>query len=81
MNINILYEIINFHNINSYPTLENSLSGAVKLTKNTDIDKYRYFGYGIGFDWHGFYPRPSGGTGRNERNFAVDMSLSVHANN
>ena len=50
MNINILYEIINFHNINSYPTLENSLSGAVKLTKNADIDKYRYFGYGIGFD-------------------------------
>ena len=25
----------------------NSLFGAVKLTKNTDPDKYRYSGYGI----------------------------------
>ena len=31
-------------------TLENCLFGSVKLTKNADIDKYRYFGYGIGFD-------------------------------
>ena len=26
------------------------MSGAVKLTKNTDPDKYFYSGYGIGFD-------------------------------
>ena len=32
------------------PTLENYVFGAVKLTKNADIDKYGYFGYGIGFD-------------------------------
>ena len=30
-------------------TLGNSLFGAVKLTKNTAIDKYSYSGYGIGF--------------------------------
>ena len=30
-------------------TLENCLFGAVKLTKNTDIDNYTYTGYGIGF--------------------------------
>ena len=27
--------------------------GVVKLTKNADIDKYGYSGYGIGFDRHG----------------------------
>ena len=34
----------------SNPTLKNCLFGAVTLTKNTDIDKNRYSGYGIGFD-------------------------------
>ena len=33
---------------NNYPTLQNCLFGAVSLTKNADIDKYRYSGYGIG---------------------------------
>ena len=31
-------------------TLNNCLSGSVKLTENTDPDKYKYSGYGIGFD-------------------------------
>ena len=30
--------------------LKNGLFGAVTLTKNADIDKYGYSGYGIGFD-------------------------------
>ena len=29
------------------PTLKNCLFGAVTLSKNADIDKYGYFGYGI----------------------------------
>ena len=29
--------------------------GAVKLTKNADIDKYGYSGYGIGFDRRGIF--------------------------
>ena len=33
----------------SYPPLENCLFGAVSLTKNVDIDKYKYSGYGIWF--------------------------------
>ena len=33
--------------------LVNSLFGAVKLVKNADFDKYKYFGYGIGFSTHG----------------------------
>ena len=30
-------------------TLGNSLFGAVKLTKNSDFDKYKYSEYGIGW--------------------------------
>ena len=45
--------------------MTNALFGAVKLTKNADINKYKYSGYGIGFDGHGFYSHPSGNTGRN----------------
>ena len=51
--------------------------GAVSLTKNADIDKYKYSGYGIGFDRHGFFSHPSGGTGRNVIIFGVDMNLST----
>ena len=31
-------------------TLNNCLFGSVKLTKNADLDKYKYSRYGIGFD-------------------------------
>ena len=58
-NIYIIYEISNNNNNNSnYPTLKNQLLGAVSLTKNANIDKYNYFGYGIGFDGHGSYSHP-----------------------
>ena len=49
VNIYIVYGITEKNRISSYPTLENCFFGAVKLTKNTDIDKYKYSGYGIGF--------------------------------
>ena len=55
VNIYIVYEITNSFNVSSYPTLENCLFGSAKLTKNADIDKYRYSGYGIGFDRKGFF--------------------------
>ena len=35
-----------------YPALKNSLFSTVKLIKNADIEKYKYSGYGIGFDRH-----------------------------
>ena len=38
-------------NMSSYPTIENCLFGAGKLTKhNNDVDRHKYSGYGIGFD-------------------------------
>ena len=50
VNIYILYGLSasSFHT--SDPTLKNCLFGAVTLTKNADVDKYGYSGYGIGFD-------------------------------
>ena len=66
---------------NSDPTLKNCLFGAVTLTKNTDIDKYRYSGYGIGFDRRSSFSFPGGGFGQNVLIFGVDMSFSVHIDN
>ena len=81
VNVYIVYEITNNFNVSSYPTLENCLFGAVELTKNADIDKYRYSNYGIRFDRKGFFSHPSGGTGRNVIIFGVDMSSSIKIDN
>ena len=55
VNIYIVYGLKKSENISSYPTLENCLFGAVKLTKHADIDYYKYSRYGIGFDRKGFF--------------------------
>ena len=47
VNIYIVYEISKSINISNYLTLGRYLFGAVTLTKNADIDKYKYSGYGI----------------------------------
>ena len=64
----------------NYPTLENCLFGFVKLTKNADIDKYRYSGYGIGFDRNTSF---SFGNEicKNVIIFGVDMSSSTKIDN
>ena len=74
VNIYIVYEISKSINISDYPTLENCLFGAVSLTRNADIDKYKYFGYGIGFDRHGSFSSPGIGLGRNVIIFGVNMN-------
>ena len=50
------------------------------MTKIVDIDRYKYSGYGIGFDRKG---KISAGNGfdRNCIIFGVDMSSSVHVDN
>ena len=55
--------------------------GAVILPKNDDIDKYKYFEYGIAFDRHEFFSHPGGGTGRNVIIFGIDMSSSTKIDN
>ena len=80
MNIYIVYDVKS--NLNNFdPTLQNCLFGAVKLTKNSDIDKYEYAGYGIGFDSKGTFLHTNGGTGVYVPVFGADMSFSAHANN
>ena len=50
------------------------------MTKNNDIDKYKYTGYGIGFERKGTFSVGSG-FGRNCIIFGVDMSSSLHVDN
>ena len=80
VNIYIVYELNKFYS-KTTPTLVNCLFGAVSLTKNADIEKYRYSGYEIGFDRGGLYLLPSGRFGRNVIILGVDMSSSVHVDN
>ena len=82
VNIYIVYEINKKDNtIISDPTLENCVFGAVTLTKNTDIDRYGYSDYGIGFDRKGSFSFSGGGYGENVLIFGVDMSFSTHIDN
>ena len=51
VNIYIVYELSASSSHSDDPTLGNCLFGTVTLTENPDgIDKYRYSGYGIGFE-------------------------------
>ena len=43
------------HRYDDYSTLGNCLVRTVKLTKNVNIDKYKYSGYGIVFDKRGTF--------------------------
>ena len=79
VNIYIVYEINKTDNTTiSNLALENCLFGAVTLTKNADIDKYGYSGYGIGFDRRSRFSFSGGGFGQNVIIFGVDMSFSTH---
>ena len=50
VNIYMVYELAASSSHDSDPTIKNCLFGAVTLTKNADIEKYKYSGYGIAFD-------------------------------
>ena len=81
VNIYIVYELgaSSSHIID--PTLKNCLFSAVTLTKNADIDKYSYSGYGIVFDRRSSYSFLGGRFGQNIIIFEVDMSFSAHIDN
>ena len=51
------------------------------MTRNADIEKYGYSGYGIGFDRRSSFSFPGGGFGQNVLIFGVDMSSSAHIDN
>ena len=81
VNIYVVYELCASSSQSDDPTLKNCLFGAVRLTKNANIDKYRYSGYGIEFDRKSSFSFPSGEFGQNVIIFGVDMSSSVHVGN
>ena len=81
VNIYIVYELDAPSPHKDDPTLKNLLFGAVWLTKNADIDKYGYSGYGIEFDRKSSFSFPGGGFGQNVIIFGADMSSSFHVDN
>ena len=81
VNIYIVYELGASSSSNSDPAMKNCLFNAVTLTKNADIDKYRYSGYGIGFDRKSNCSFPGGGCGQNVIVLGLDMNLSIHVDN
>ena len=73
VNIYIVYELgASSSNVND-PTIKNCLFGAITLTKNADIEKYKYSGYGIGFGRRSSLLFPSGGFGQNVLIFGADI--------
>ena len=80
-NVYIVYELGASSSNDSDPTLKNCLFGAVTLTKNADIEKYGYSGYGTGLDRRSSLSFPGGGFGLNLLIFGVDMSSSAHIDN
>ena len=77
----IVYELDASSSNDNDPTLKNSLFGSVTLTKNKDVEKYGYSGYGTGFDRRGRFSFPGGGFGQNVIIFGVDMSSSIQIDN
>ena len=81
VSIYIVYELGASSSYVSDPTLKNCLFGAVTLTKNADIEKYKYSGYGIGFDRRSSFSFTGGGFGQNVLIFGVHMSNTIHIDN
>ena len=68
-------------NLNTDFTLGDCLYRSVKLTKNADLDKCKYTGYGIRFDFHSGFLFTDGRYGKNAIAFGAQISLSVHVDN
>ena len=81
VNIYIVYELGASSSKDNDPTLKNCLFGAVTLTKDGDIEKYSYTGYGIGFDRRSSFSIPGGGFGQNIIIFGLDTSSSTKTDN
>ena len=81
VNIYIVYELGASSFYSNDLTLKNCLFGAVALTKNADVDKYRYSGCANGFDRKSSFSFPGGKFGQNVLIFGAYMSSSAHINN
>ena len=59
----------------------NCLFGSIKVTKNSNLDKYKYTGYGIGYGSHSEFFFTDGSFGKNFIIFGAHVSSSVHVDN
>ena len=76
INLYILFEIKSWrHYFDNGFTLRNS------LTKNTDLDKRSYSGYGILFGVRGTFSLPNESFGKNVIIIGAGISSSVHVDN
>ena len=73
VNLFVIYELNRW--------LKDCLFGNVKITKNTDPDKYSYSGYEIGSNSCSIFSIPNIHCGKNAIIFGVDVSSSVHIDN
>ena len=62
-------------------TLSNCWYGLAGLPNNGDPDKYKYSGYGTGFDSWSVLSLTDGSMGKKVTIFGADMSLSVYIDN
>ena len=60
--------------------MTNATFGAVKLTKNANIDKYKYSGYGIRLDGSGYFSIGNE-LGKNVIILGADLSSSTNLDN
>ena len=88
VNIYIVYKLYPITSRDTTFTIQNTLFGAMQITKNADTSKYNYKGYGISFGESEEFThvRKRGNfnntaMARNVRIFGVDMSFTKHANN
>ena len=90
-NISVPRKVINLYvsyilnpslrNLNTDFKLTNCLFGSVKLTKNVDLDKYKYSGYVIAFHSRSEFAFKDRSLRKNVILFGIDMSSSVHIDN
>ena len=62
-------------------TVQNTLFGGIKLTKNTDTIKYKCKEFGICFDEGGMFSMGNITDGRNVLIFGVHENSVIHSNN
>ena len=62
-------------------TIQNALVGAVNVTKNADISKNKYEGYGLCFDEGSTFSKGNINNGRNVLIFGVHESSLTHIDN
>ena len=78
----ITYELDTWsRNLSTDFTLGNCLIGAMKFTKNVDLDKYGYSGYCMGFDSRSQLSWSDGSWGKNVIIFGTDDGFSLHVDN